>query len=375
MSSSYKIQDRLELSLYINNTEYPIGDTNLLNSLHIATSVRASLPVLSLSITDVQHLLDTIGLQDGISIDITIKALGKESQVFSFRKFSHKRQQIGGNFTWYIYAYWDSVAYWNTTTCAGIQGTSHDVVNAIANKCNLGVDAVSTNDSMLWLPKNSAYRYFAKAVADKGYINDNSCMVLGVDLDGTLRYKDVNNLPKPTQTIAAYQMSKENISATDYHISTDAGFNNATTGYNNTRYVQSATSATTQEPISSLAFTPDSQSPQYNTTVKTEAGRGPVRYGPIDHGNVHPNYEKASYQNTRYKNLFAMCNEVLVNHPTSVQLIEQVTFVAQKEDGTPDAVNSGVYTVSGRSIYVQGSNYAEKFQMVRHGTNEKYVSG
>jgi hypothetical protein len=138
------------------------------------------------------------------------------------------------------------------------------------------------------------------------------------------------------------------------------------------RYAQSSTGAL-QTQITDLSFTPDSKAPLYNTALKSDLGRGPVRFGPIDVGNVHAKYERASYQNVRYRNLFSLGLDLLIALPTDITLLEQINFSIQNEDTSQDTANSGVYAVTGHSLYIQGANYCEKVGIVRHGTNEKYV--
>lgn len=370
----YLLNNRLEISVFINDKEYPLGDTNLLTALHIATSVRASVPVLTMEINDVQHVMDTIGLQDGIPIRVVIKPSGLATRIYNFRMFNHKRMQQGGSYTWRITGYLDAPLYWNATTSVGIQGTSDSVLKQIAAKCDLKYEGTATNDSQLWLPKNKAYRIFAKDVANSGYVDDTSCTQIGVDLDATLRYKDVNNLPAPTKKIVAYEYSQTAYTATEVAIAGNSGFNNALTGYQNMRYAQSAVGDELHTQINNLSFTPDSKAPLYNAGLKNKLGRGPVRFGPIDVGNVHNNYERASYQNMRYRNLFSLGLDLMLFQVTDFKLMEQFTFAVQNEDTGQDMANAGVYTITGHSIYVQGASYFEKLGVVRHGTNEKYVS-
>ncbi len=371
----YSLSNRLEVSIFINDQEYPLDKLNLLNALHITTTVRGSLPLLTMSITDVTHSFDRLKLQDGIPIRVTLKPNGQDTRVYRFRKFDHKSVPDGGAFTWTIYAYWDAAQFWNTTTAAGIQGTSNDVLQQIAGLCGLKYDGTATNDPQLWMPKNKAYRMFAKDIVSTGYVNDTSCMVAGVDLDATLRYKNVNALPKATKRIVAYRYEANAVTAVDVSLSASSGFNNAVTGYQNMRYVQSSIADDIHTQLQDLEFTRDSTAPLYNTTLKDKLGRGPVRFGPIDVGNVHENYERASYQNLRYRNLFSMGIEVLVSNIADFQLLEQVNFSAQKEDLNQNQMVSGDYTVSGHSIYVQGANYFEKLGLTRHGTNEKNTAG
>lgn len=368
--SSYLVSGQIEVSVFINDTEYPLGALNLLHALHIATSVRYAMPMLTLQVTDSQRLMERIGLKDGVPIRIVIKAQGKDSKTYKFRNFNHTRQQDGASYVYRIYGIWDNPLYWNTSTAEGIQGTTNDVMSRIADKCGLTYDGTKTNDSQLWMPQNKLYRAWAAELCACAYVNDTSCLSLGLDLDGVLRFKDINNLPKAEKTIIAYQYKENAFTAVDFQVTTASGFNNALTGYQNMRFSQSSVEDQIQEEINSLTFKSDVKAPLFNTDLKNKIGRGAVRFGPIDSGNVHQKYERAKYQNVRYSNLFNLGLDVLVSMPTNIKLLEQINFSVQKEDTSIDAATSGIYTVSGHSIYVEAATYSEKVGLTRHGTNE-----
>jgi hypothetical protein len=268
---------------------------------------------------------------------------------------------------------WDNVTYWNTTSFSGVNGTSSDVLRAIADKCGFTFDGDVTNDSQLWLPKNQSNSSFARTVASHGFLDSKSCMVLGLDLDNTLIYKNVNKVSEGKYKLLAYQDAKDSITVADFKVDFKSGFNNLLSGYHNMRYAQSTTQEQTQEVLDTLAFASNSRNPDYNRKVKERIARGQVRFGPIDVGNVHRNYEKASYQNARYKALFSTNIELLIPMSTPIKLLDTVNFSSQKENGSKDTVSSGVYTISGKAIYIQGATYAEKLVGCRHGTNEPQI--
>lgn len=372
---AYILQNQLEISLFIDDNEYPLGDTNLLNSLHIATTLRVSMPMLSMSIDDVQHIFDKIGLQDAIPIRVVIKAANKDTKTYNFRYFDHARNQKGGYYTYMIYGYYDSPLYWNGTACTGIQGSSNAVLQEIATRCGLKYSGTTTNDVQLWMQQNVAYRSFVKDVTLHGYVNDTSCMVSGVDLDGTLIYRNVNALPEPTKKIVAYQYAKDAFTALEVQVSTDAGLNNALTGYQNMRYQQSSIADALHTQIKDLTFNPNARAPLLNNTMKQKTARGPVRFGPVDVGNAHEKRERANYQNIRYRNLFSFGLDAMLSQLTNFELAEQVVLSVQREDTGQDTPNSGTYTITGHSLYVQGGTYNERVGMARHGSNANYVDG
>lgn len=369
--AGYLVNGQLEVSIFINDTEYPLSAINLLQSLHITITARGDIAMLSMQITDAQRLMEAIGLKDGSPIRVVVKAQNKNSKTYNFRAYTYKRFQSGANYVYRIFGYWDAPAYWATSTAAAINGTSNDVLSQIASKCGLKYDGTSTNDSQLWLPQNKIYRTWARSIAKAGYIDDTSCMVRAFDLDGTLRYKNVNNLPEPTKSVVAYQYAKDAYTAVDFSESTESGFNNMLTGYQNMRYMQSSIEEQTQEQIQNLTFKADVKSPLYNTDLKSQIARGAVRFGPIDCGNVHSKYERATYQNVRYSNLFNLGLDLLITMPTDIQVLEKLNFSLQKEDTSIDTATSGIYVVTSHAIYIEAATYAERVGITRHGTNEK----
>jgi len=367
---SYLVNDRLEVSVYVADIEYPLQAINLLNWLHIATTVRIGLPTLGMQIKDVQHVFDKIGLLDGTPIRVVIKALGKDSKTYVFRKFNHKRVLTGDAYTWTIFGYWDAPLYWAASSVEALEGTADNVLQQIASTCGLKYDGTPTNDSQIWVPRNRTYRAWAKDIADHAWVNDTSCMILGIDLDGTLRFKDVNNLPDAQIKIIGYTYASDALTATDLEVNAASGLNNVLSGYQNMRVSQSQITDDTHTVIKDLAFTPDVKTPHYNDALKQTLNRGAVRFSPIDAGNVHDNYEKASYQNLRYRNLLSFGLDALMVDATDVPLIARVNLGLQVEGSAQDTSNSGNYTTTGHAIYVQGANYSEKIGMCRHGTNE-----
>jgi hypothetical protein len=160
----------------------------------------------------------------------------------------------------------------------------------------------------------------------------------------------------------------------DYKATTKSGLNNNLTGYNNARYTQSQTGVLSTA-NDQLTFTPDTTSPAFNTTVKTQAARGYQSYGPIDVGNVHSKYERAAYQNMRYANLLSMDVDFLVYTPTPLTLFDKFTFSLETENHKQDPAYSGVYTVSGYAMFVQGTTYAQKISACRSGVDVPYTNG
>jgi hypothetical protein len=371
----YTVADRIEISLFINGTEFPLDALNILNFLHISYTTRGILPTIHLAIFDARHSLDTIQLQDGIPIRVTIKPLNSNTVTYNFRKFHHKKDFQGNGFIYEMDGYFDCVKYWTGTSVGGIRGASNEVLQQIASTCGLTYDGTTTNDSQLWLPRNRTYGEFAKQVKARGYASDSSYMELGVGPDGSMRYKDVNNLPTPAVSLVLGQYLQGSYTAVDYTPMARSGLTNKMTGYQNTRYAQSMTGPALQTPNSQITFTPDSKAPLFNTAVQKTMARGYQSYGGIDVGNTHENYEKAIYQNIRFANTYSLDVEFEVQTPTPLRLLDSFTFSVDQDTNKQDAAFAGTYAVAGKAIFVTGTTYSEKILGTRQGTNAPYTSG
>lgn len=365
----FLVSGRIEVSVYINDVEYPLDAINLLNWLHIATTTRHSLPMLGFQVDDVRHSIDTVGMLDGAPIRVVIKPNGKNSRTYTFRKFDSSRVFTGSCWRWTIYGYWDAPLYWAGASVRAIEGTTNNVLQEIANTCGLKYEGTNTNDSQIWVPRNRTYRTWAKDIVNHAWVTNRSCMVSGVDLDGTLRLLNFSDLPEPQINILAYTYAENALTASDVQVSAASGLNNALTGYNSMRVVQSVIADETRQVLNELLVTPNVKNIHFNRELKAQLGRGAVRFSPIDAGNSHENYERASYQNIRYRNLFSYGVDALMVDVTNVKLGDKVNLAVQTETLKQDVPNSGVYTVTGHAIYVQGANYSEKLGMARHGDN------
>jgi hypothetical protein len=373
--TSYIVQDRVEVSLAINGVAFPLDAVNLLNFLHIGYWTRGIMPTVHLSVFDARHTLDTVQLQDGIPLTITVKALGSTTTTYNFRKFHHRKTFNGNGFIYEMDGYLNYAKYWAGTSVGGLQGTSSEVLSQIASTCGLTFDGVATNDSQIWLPRNRTYGEFASKIKARGWIADSSYMELAVNPDGSMRYYDVNNLAAPTQKIVLGQYLQGSYTVVDYTPKAKSGITNKMTGYQNTRYAQSAISSTPSVASSTITFVPDSSAPLFNTTVQQQVARGYQTFGGIDVGNTHANYEQAIYQNMRFANTYSMDVEFLIQTPTTFKLLDTFTFAVDQEANKQDQAFAGTYAIAGKAILITGATYAEKLLGVRQGVNSPYTSG
>ncbi|QRE00339.1 hypothetical protein [Burkholderia phage BCSR5] len=370
----YIVTDRIELSLFINGVEFPLGldSFNVMKFLHMAESVKFRVPTCHFAVTDAGHSLDKINLQDAIPIKIAVKGSGGPTRVYNFRKFNHKRTFEGDAFAYEMDGYFDAPRFWAGTAVSGFTGTSDGALSMLAQQNGLKYSGWKTNDSMTWMPGNRKQHAWASEIEAHAYAGDDSFMRWGIDLEGNMRYRNILGLQDSKKRIIAHQIVEGAASAVDYEVLAGSGFSNASEGYGNNRFVQSADGKGLV--LSDLQFKADSRSPLFSKTMKEKVQRGRITHSPINFGTVHPNYERAAYQNARFESLYSLELSCQIFGQSYMDMFDVITFSTETEKQTEDAAYSGTYVVTGKAIYVEGATYSEKVFISRMGVNQPYVS-
>ena len=87
--------------------------------------------------------------------------------------------------------------------------------------------------------------------------------------------------------------------------------------------------------------------------------------GGIDFGNVHSNYERARYQNTRYNLLNSLTGEFLFPFQTNWEPFDNFNLALTADLNSTQY--NGEYTVQSKIISIQGTTYNEKIIAVKNG--------
>ena len=360
----FKITNQIEAGVFINGQELQLTGGNFMQSLHIRSSARGKLPVCALRFTDLYNSAVNIGLQDNVPLVVVLN--GVINREFRFRVHRWMRTPAGDAFNYLLEGYWDSPKYWAATTNASIQGSSYEAIRQIASKCDIGFskDNTPTSDTMIWNPGNRVYGEFAKIIARHGFVNEKSHMVLGVDLRGEVRYRDINANKPPSLNFGhvAGSTSGTFVQILDFTPTATAGDNNTIAGYLHDRYTQPLEKA---EVLKEVTLDPDSKKPLVNMEVRDMIGRGGISYGPIDFGNTHIKYERALYQNTRFNLLNSLQAEVTVGFETDLDLFDNFKYVPPPQMASDSY--AGEYTINDKIIYIPGNSYYEKFLVTKNG--------
>lgn len=364
----FNINNNLTGALYINGREFLLDNGNVLTSVHISASTLYKLPVMQIAFTDALNLMPQFGLQDNVPVVFALSGLYQYTR--NFRVLNYKSRPVGNGFAYVINCYWDAPKWWAGSGLAGMTGTSANVLAQIAQSCGLAQypKNAQTSDSMTWMQGNRSYSEFARDIARHGYVSDTSHMLLAVDSLGFMRYLDINALDQQQVQVSPTPPAQGtgHLMITDFQPVTKSGFNNVVGGYMNERHAQQAdASSKITATENEIVLNSDSRYPLVNSEVREEIARGPVTYAPVNYGNVHDNYERARYQNVRFNLLKSLMGQFLFAFQTPLEPGNQLVL-SQVSDRNASEYN-GVYTVTQKIVFIQGSSYNEKIIGVKNG--------
>lgn len=369
---SYEISGRISIKVLLNDEEFPFLRANSLEFLHMASSTRISAPMCHFALQDnIDFLSESKHMADGSKIQLVISARDSgKSDTYVFRLNSYSRSSNSGAQRYEVDGYLDCSQYWNASTFEGFKGTSYEAISNIATKTGLQFSGDQTTDSQVWYPSNVPYFEWAQWIAERGYRSDSSCMQLGLDFDKTLEYKDVSDFKSP-KTLFSYGGYREGyVLAIDITPKIRSGSMNHYTGYADSLVEQDALKEGIYRTNSKVTINKQAREGALllNSKLKKEINQNRVAFAPIDIGNVHPEYEKALYQNRRGNNLFSSYLDLVTPEPTQLKLLDVVT-VSMEKASEHLKIYSGDYRIASRVIYVKNNDYFEKFELLRRTLN------
>lgn len=365
----YSVDNRLDLSIYFGETEFPIDHSNTVDALIVECMIGTILPTFFLKVTDSIDILQNRGLvRDGQRVTIVVKGPGEiKPRQLSFRIFKSRNQTTQLGSQWLIDGYFDRPRYWLQTSNSGSRDTSAGLIQEICKLCGLRFIGTKTADEQLWLPQNKTWGEWVRGLTAYGYANDTSLMVQGVDLEGVMRYLDFNMQVPPRATLIYGTYEQGQIPVLDYAPSTQSGLTNRITGYNTVMRSQSTVRDSAEH--KELVFRPDSREPLLDPDMKAAGKRGYQQFGPLDFGNTHEASERAFYQNKRYANLYNLSVEFMTNVVSGLTLFDTINFIPKSGGGENDSSYGGKYKISAYQMRIEGMTYTEYLCGERHGFN------
>jgi len=370
---AYEIQDKISVLISFNGKEFPFDRVNTFGHLHISSSCKLAVPMLTLALTDNISFLSTNGsLADGSKISIKIRSSSESTQsdVFEFRlnSFVSNITPTGRSYT--IDAYLDVVNYWHSSSTTSFLGSSYDCLANLATNCNLTFKGDYTSDTQRWICRNLPNFEWARQIAERGYRSETSCMQLALTASKQLLYRDITTLSAPTTKISLIQDQAGFITATDYAPVTSSGSSNHMSGYFSKLIKQNSSVAPYNSSLSKVNLTNTSakRSLQVNADIHNGLNSGNTRFSPINVGNVHDTFEDARYQNRRIGALYSAKVSVLLKDRSGLDPLDPVSLYA--DINSYENVYSGDYVVISKAVVIRGSDYVEKLEIARKEMNQ-----
>lgn len=368
MSSPYAINGAVSLSVHIDGIEFPFTKASQLGFLHMSESSKLDIPMFHLQITDgIEFFKQNPGLLvEGKVITFEIEARGVDSFSYDFRINATKTQPANSGDLISIDGYLDYPKFWiETTRRSYVNMTTSAVLKEIAQYVGLTYIGPDTNDSQNWYGGNSRYHSFCKEVANRGYLNEASCLKLAVDFEGNLLYTDIAEVGEPLETFTISTMEIGKVPIVSYIPRNQGGAANRRAGYRQTLGEQSAMRPTLARTHDKIKVTVDEGGElNVNQDVKIAVRQGAHVIAPIDYGNVNENYHRARYQNNRGTSIYTFGLDIVTPVSTvgsGLTIFDTILVEAPKEQEEL----AGLYVIATKAIVIADGQYHEKFEIAR----------
>lgn len=368
-----EIKTGLFLGITIDGQDYPM-EKNGFQKLVMVSNKRMSTATCELTFADISDKINTeVTLADGVTLVIKLGRSIEDYDVYKYRVYSYKRIPASTTVQYTVLGYFDAPKWFLEAWKKPIEGCSRVAIEKLASDCGLKTDCDVTNDDMIWMPGNERTCMFARSIAERGYLDDKSCMAIGMTLDGTFKYKNLTLLPT-TGKLFTHGNVPGTANVIDVKHLTSSGYGNSIGGYQH--LVRPQLIREFKDKIDQLDVKRKTQMLQLNREVKGMLTKGRIDYGDIDGGNVHPNWDKARYQNLRTAMIYSMGVEILMEVRSPIEfdlfsafLYEPYDPPAQGEVRLAEQYRS-LYYVTAKAIYIEQGTYYEKIQGYTTGINK-----
>ena len=366
----FNLSESLFFDLYLDGRQLNVGIQNI-DNLNITCNIFNSLPALRLVIMDDRNLFEGGSLNAGSILTLKVGE-NKEAAAQTNYEFVIQgvpEQKDNGNLKIYtIYAVLNFLRYQKCVEPIFYNGTSSGALKHLCKECGMAFEGDSTNDEMIWSNGTKDYASFAQHIINHGYQNSSSCMVGAVKLDGTLVYKNVQDVT-PKYTFSNTTNDSQTFQFVKNSFENKSGLYNLEYGYKN----QFCQYGLEENKMMDELTVHKTSSSLLNISKSTLDETGYVRNKvlPPDIGNYHKNWLKAEYQNIRLKSLYSLSQEFIFNRRIKeVDILDKIKFAyIDPQTKMPDTVKSSEWVVIGKVRAITGNHYFEKFLTVTTGQN------
>jgi len=363
---------------------------NLVERIVLAEGNGALSPAFEIVFNDTSgHLGRDLALTDGNQFVITIgKSPGAlETIPRRYRLFGHRQTitAFGPQIT--AVGILDAPNYLTASAVESTKGNSGQALKRLAERSSMeysgpeDFNGRQTDDTQTWRAVCSSRALHAQDICRKGYIDEQSSMVLMATSSGILKYRNIIDVvataidkinrvfihSAPTASNDNSKITYQVRQARDRSVS---GLMNSWQNYGSTRFSHSLTGE--QEEHKRIDVKTKGSFLSINSDVASAVGRARKEYGPLECGNTHKNYQRAVYQNIKQLALFSERISILTTDVTDVQILDPVVYRQSNADLTEPIKNTDVYVVIGKTIFVKGGmSYAERIELARMSLTTK----
>lgn len=348
-------------------------------SLQLSSNKMFSQPMGNLQFADNIGILEDNPIMDNQSLTLYIGINKNPPKEYTFRVFKVEKR-IQNKIPYYTLILVFNAPRWlyENTRSVIPKATSFEALKKLAEESKLSFVGDETVDRQNWYGVGNRRCIFAEYIAKYGYVNDTSCMAIGVSLEGEVRYKNISKLiydGAPT-FIDGLVVGENEFSVLDKKEFDNSGQSNSVGGGYKKITVN-------QDPIrqSSLDFTrfagvslstPNKVLSINKNIVERIEGSVSV-FSSIDCGNTHTNAVKACHQNSRIYNYYSSGMYCAIQTPTRFDLFDPINFVSFDSVGNKPRLSKKSTTsnlITGKTIFIsQTGQYTEKFELKRIGSN------
>jgi hypothetical protein len=236
-----------------------------------------------------------------------------------------------------LIGYADYPKYITEAVSESFKGSSDDVLRAVAAKCGLSYSGPkefngrSMVDNQVWLHAVNSRATFLLDVVRHSWMDDNSCMALGVTSDGELRFRNLTDVINIDRDKIKYVFTHNAlISEKDdklklYQVReakerSIAGVTNKYVNYGSVRAEHKLDGSIDKH--ESVDVKTKGGFLAINSKLKAALSKVRADIAPIDCGNTHSHYQQAEHQNVKLLALFSERLSVLVFDVTEVKLFD-----------------------------------------------------
>lgn len=370
----YRVQNKIEVGLNINGQDInfldvPFGFITLRNHWDY------QLPTCTFTLFDVVDVFRQNPLSEGSIVQVYMSHIGSSvSQWMPFRIFSHTESNHQGQTVYRVSCYYDAVEYWKTRQIESFEDTSSNIIEQIASRAGLNVDADVSLDRGIWINSNQTWSQFLNNIILPSTYSDAESYFRSVISSnfGGIKLKDMTRLMYEQSAAFVTNAAKDFGNAiVEYKAHDLSGWRNTEGGYGlNSTYYDSVRGqiGTT----SGLDVRKNTERLNLNRQLIEREGKSSFHdKRPLNMGNKTREVEEAEARNLRQTAIWSSAMDLLMRSFTNLDVFAplDVEIVKGLSGKVLNLQASGRWVVAGKCQAASMTEYVEKLVLFRSGTD------